>query len=95
MFVDPKLCRQIVQFCGNKLSVQILDSYSVEADSRFTFYCRRYLLVQIPDSHSVAEDTMPELRIRGFPLAFDREPWLHKKPKQQVKEMSIFLMIEF
>jgi len=30
-------------------------------------------LGQIPDSHSVAEDTMPELRIRGFPLAFDRE----------------------
>jgi hypothetical protein len=29
--------------------------------------------VQIPDSHSVAEDTMTELRIRGFPLAFDRE----------------------
>jgi hypothetical protein len=92
MFADPELC--------NKVSIQILELYSVAedtyqarflihillqkipfgADSWFTFCRRRY--------HAWAQN-------QSIPPCIWQGACLHKKPKQQVEEMSLLLMIEF
>jgi hypothetical protein len=86
-----KLCSFVAtNFPFRFLSYILLQKIPVKPDSWFTFYCRRYLLVQIPDSHSVAEDTMPELRIRGFPLAFDRELASTKSQSNRSRRWAFF-----
>lgn len=100
LFADPKLCRQIVQFCGNKLSIQILELYSVAEDTCQARFLIHILLQKIPfgaDSwftlcrrryHAWAQN-------QRIPPCIWQGACLHKKPKQQVEEMSLLLMIEF